>query len=275
MAKHNANKTRRGKKSPLKKVVKSARKSRKVRKSRKNAIFGGHYYNNYTKSAYEIFPTSFEKNIYVALKIPEFYTRDPETGIKTLNFWNVKDTESFNGKNIDTFFDKYMVKLYDHISEKKIIENIIFAPSKNDYPNILVYTNKVKYNAIIDNDLKIRIIRLFFVLLASKYMVFRIPVPNKSRYQDEIRKRLIKEYEDVKTEFSKLSPDAKYWIVRKTTLNNANLDIPTFEFKFDAPTKLLGKKRPGFRFIVRKNIGTITTENYETKDYVDKDTIAF
>lgn len=46
MAKHNANKTRRGKKSPLKKVVKSARKSRKVRKSRKNAIFGGHFFNN-------------------------------------------------------------------------------------------------------------------------------------------------------------------------------------------------------------------------------------
>jgi len=50
MAKYNANKTRHGKKSRAKKVVKSARKSRKVRKSRKNAIFGGDFFNNSNKN---------------------------------------------------------------------------------------------------------------------------------------------------------------------------------------------------------------------------------
>lgn len=290
MAKHNANKTRRGKKSTVKKVVKSARKSRKVRKSRKNAIFGGHYYNNYKKNYKGIIPTSFKRNIYVALEIPKLYTRDPETGNKILNFWNDNDTNTFN--DIDTYFTNYMTKLYKYISDEITIDNIVFASYKNKKTLTSVYGNELKYDAIIDNDLKIRIIRLFFVLLASKYMVLRIPV--KSQYQDEIRKRLIEEYEDVKTEFLKKSSDADYWIVHNAVLrrehntgrvvevktvdiNNLqpNHYIPTFEFKFDAPTKLLGKKRPGFRFIVRKNIDTITRENYETKDHVDKDTIAF
>jgi hypothetical protein len=327
MAKHNANKTRRGKKSTVKKVVKSARKSRKVRKSRKNAIFGGDFHNNSKNN--ETGVPSFVKKIYNVLGIL--------TDMINYNYTDKRDNRTkykwdFGiGINDDKVqrFKNYMITLKANISnfvKDDVLNNIKFVPYKNRVvnrrngedvdPNInysfgaqtigkfidqttltSVFGNEDFANAIKDNDLKIRIIRLFYLSLSSKYIFDTIPFINRkiNKEKEAIRQILLEEYEDVKKAFLKKSSDADYWIVHtvhKSTNEDKKLIDPDkklfdpdkkiinpdkifFEFKFDAPTKLWGNKRPGFRFKVRKYTDTMTPKNYETKDHVDKDTIAF